>query len=187
MTGQARVPRQRVGEVEPTGPSRAARVLGAVGAERGCPLAATLLAALVTLQLAAHLADGSTQPWSQVLVGGAFLVAVPLAVNLWTGRACECRTFAVLLAGCVAVGQVLAAVLGAPGGQPLGWSAVRVALVLLAAAIIVTVPVRARSLTRREGAPERGTDPYASAHVTPAAGRGGRRRDRRSAPTDVGA
>jgi hypothetical protein len=152
----------------------------------GCPVSAVLMLGLALAQLVLYVDSGSGEPWGAVLVAAVCVLVLPISVALWTGRMCECRFFAVAVALAVGVGQVVAATVGAPGGAPLGWSAGRVVVVVLAGAAVAMVlrHVRfqaraARSVTTRT--------PYASADGTPAAGRGGRRRDRRAAATDVGA
>ncbi|QIK67256.1 hypothetical protein G7072_13680 [Nocardioides sp. HDW12B] len=155
-------------------------------ARRGCPASAVLLLALVVAQLVLYVAAGAGEPWAGVLAVTALGLALPLVWGLWTGRMCESRLFAVVIAGCVAGAHVLAATVGAPGGVPLGWSGGRVLIVGLALAVAVVVPWRARGLARAAGA-SAAADPYASEDGTAAAGRGGRRRDRRASAADVGA
>ena len=164
-------------------------VRSTVGPRPGCPVSAVLTVALVTVQLLVFLEAGNGPAWAGVLVGTLFLLALPVAVGLWAGRLCECRFFALALALVVAVGQVLAATVGGPGAPSLGWSSGRVLVVALAVVTALAVPGLA-ALRARAGRAERpggATDPYASSDGTAPAGRGGRRRDRRAAATDVGA
>lgn len=143
-------------------------------ARAGSPVSALLMLGLAVAQLLLYVDGGPGQTWGAVLVAAVCVLVLPIAVGLWTGRMCECRFFAVTVALAVGTAQVVAATVGGPGGAPLGWSAGRVAVVVLAAAAATAVLRHSRT-------------PYASSDVTPAAGRGGRRRDRRASSADLGA
>ena len=159
------------------------------GPRPGCPVSALLMLGLVVAQLVLYVDSGSGQPWGAVLVVAACVLVLPISVGLWTGRMSECRFFAVTVALVVGCGQVVAATVGGPGGAPLGWSTGRVVVVVLAGAAVAMVlrHTRLRARAAREAHAADTRTPYASSDVTAAAGRGGRRRDRRAAATDAGA
>ena len=151
----------------------------------GCPASAVLLLALAGAQLLVFVTVGSGQAWGGVLVAAVCLLVLPVAVALWVGRLRECRGFAALLALGVGGTQLLAMTLGSPGGTPLGWSSERGLVVALAVTVVVLV--FRRSLFRARRHPGHVRNPYASSDVTPAPGRGGRRRHRRPVGADAGA